>query len=236
MFSRRVTLLAVPLLAAGAWAADRKTPADPDPNRFAREIQTFADWDSKNAVPAEPVLFVGSSSIRLWRTHESFPDLPVLNRGFGGSHISDVLHFADRIVLAYKPRIVVFFAGSNDIAAGKSAARVFEDYRRFVQLVQARLPTTCVVFLAINPCRSRWSLWPEMKKANRLIQEFCQGDSRLVFADFTGLFLGPDGVPDSNLFQADQLHLNTAGYVAWTRALVPILRKMQTSSRSDRDS
>ena len=98
-------------------------PADPDPNRFAAEIKAFAEWDSRNAVPADPVLFVGSSSIRLWRTHESFPDLPVVNRGFGGSQVSDLLHFADRVVFPYKPSVIVFYAGDNDLAAGKSAQR-----------------------------------------------------------------------------------------------------------------
>src|SRR5512146_2789048 len=137
MSTRKVLLLCV-LSLTGIVSGAASQPADPDPNRFAQEIKAFAEWDSKNAVPANPVLFVGSSSIRLWRTHESFPDLPVVNRGFGGSQISDAIHFADRLVLAYRPKIVVFYSGGNDIAAGRSAARVLEDYRRFVQFVHAR--------------------------------------------------------------------------------------------------
>ncbi len=228
MSTREVLLLCV-LSLTGVVSAGTSQPADPDPNRFAQEIKVFAEWDSKNAVPANPVLFVGSSSIRLWRTHESFPDLPVVNRGFGGSQVSDALHFADPLVLAYKPRVVVFYSGGNDIAAGKSAERVAEDYRRFVRLVHARQPGARVIILALNPSRSRWKLWPEMKKANELIQEFCQNDPRLVFAGFSTRFLGADGMPDSSLFLKDELHLNAQGYVVWTRALTPVLRQVMAS-------
>ncbi len=229
VFSQKVVLPIV-LWAAAIAPAGNQPPADPDPNRFAKEINAFAEWDSKNAIPAAPVLFVGSSSIRLWRTHESFPDLPIINRGFGGSQISDVIHFADRIVLPYQAKVIVFYAGNNDIAAGKSAQRILEDWRRFVKLVLASQPATRVVFLAINPSRSRWPFWPEVKKANALIQEFCRSDPRLVFADGTTLFLGTDGMPDSSLFVQDQLHLNAKGYALWAKALMPILQKALTAS------
>jgi len=228
VLSRRIVLLIVPFTAVAAFGTERKPSADPDPNRFAAEIKAFAAWDSKNAVPAGSVLFVGSSSIRLWRTHESFPDWPVINRGFGGSQISDVIHFADRIVLAYQPKVIVFYSGNNDIASGKSAERVLEDYRRFVQLVHARQPGVRVIILAINPSRSRWSFWPEAKKANELVQDFCRSDPRLAFADFSSLFLGPDGLPDSSLFLKDELHLDAGGYAVWTKALAPVLRKVMT--------
>ncbi len=204
-------------------------PADPDPNRFAAEIKAFADWDSRNAVAADPVLFVGSSSIRLWRTHESFPDLPVVNRGFGGSQVSDVVHFADRIVFPYKPRVIVFYAGDNDLAAGKSAQRVFQDCRRFIGLVHARQPATRIVFLGIKPSRARWSLWPQAQKANDLLADFCKSDNRLTFTDLGTPLLGPDGMPVANLFLKDQLHLNDQGYAVWSKALTPVLQKIFVS-------
>jgi lysophospholipase L1-like esterase len=202
---------------------------DPDPNRFAGEIKAFAEWDSKNAVPAEPVLFVGSSSARMWRTHESFPDLPVVNRGFGGSHISDVIFYADRVVLPYRPRVIVFYAGDNDIAGGKSAQRVAQDYRRFVTLVHAKLPATRIVFVTIKPSGQRWSLWPEMNKANALIQDFCKQDARLSFADLATPLLDAGGKPRSDLFLPDQLHLNAQGYALWTKALNPVLSEATAS-------
>jgi lysophospholipase L1-like esterase len=204
-------------------------PADPDPNRYAAEIRAFAEWDSRNAVPAHPVLFVGSSSIRLWRTHESFPDLPVVNRGFGGSQVSDVIHFADRVVFPYKPSVIVFYAGDNDVAAGKSAQRIFDDCRRFIGLVHARQPATRVVFLGIKPSRARWSLWPEAQKANDLLADFCKSDNRLLFTDLGTPLLGPDGRPVADLFLKDQLHLNERGYAAWNKALAPVLRQIFVS-------
>jgi lysophospholipase L1-like esterase len=203
--------------------------ADPDPNRFAKEIEAFGDLDSKNSVPADPVLFLGSSSIRLWRTHDSFPVLPVINRGFGGSHISDVIYFADRVLLPYKPRVIVFYAGDNDIAAGKSAGRVLDDTRRFADLVHQRLPATKIIFLAIKPSTQRWSLWPEMKRANELIRAFSQKDQRRFFADVATPLLRPDGTPDDSLFLDDKLHLNSKGYEVWTRALGPLLQKVLES-------
>ena len=229
MAGQRV-LAGILLVAAGVSMAGNKPPADPDPNRFAPEIKAFAESDSKNAVPPEPVLFVGSSSIRLWRTHESFPDLPVINRGFGGSHISDVLHFADRVVLPYQPKVIVFYAGDNDLAGGKSAQRVLEDYRKFVGLVHAARPAARIVFVAVKPSGSRWSLWPEMNKANELVRDFCKRDARLVYADLNAALLGADGTPDSGLFLKDQLHLNAKGYALWTKALAPILQKVLASA------
>jgi len=228
MSLQRLFLLLVlsPVAAASTGAGQ---PADPDPNRFAQEIRTFAEWDSRNAVPANPLLFVGSSSIRLWCTHESFPDLPVVNRGFGGSHISDVVHFADRIVLPYRPRLIVFYAGDNDVAAGKSARRVFDDYRRFIGLVHARLPAVRIIFVSIKPSRSRWSLWPQAKEANDLVRDLCATDQRLFFADLAAPLLGPDGMPTGELFRSDQLHLNPQGYAVWDKALAPMLQKILLS-------
>jgi lysophospholipase L1-like esterase len=221
MVAGRVVLLAVLSIVAAVSAKDAR--ADPDPNRFAGEIKAFAEWDSKNAVPAEPVLFAGSSSARMWRTRDSFPELPVVNRGFGGSHISDVIHYAGQVVLPYKPKVIVFYAGDNDIAGGKSAQRVADDYRRFVAIVHAKLPDVRIVFLSIKPSEQRWSLWPEANKANSLVQDFCKQDKRLFFADLATPLLGADGRPKPDLFLADQLHLNPQGYAVWTQALRPIL-------------
>ncbi len=228
----RVTSLLLTLLGIVGLVVGNNSPADPDPNRFAGEIKAFGEWDSKNAVPAEPVLFVGSSSIRMWRTHESFPDLPVINRGFGGSQVSDVLHFADRLVLAYKPRVIVFYAGDNDLAAGKSAQRVFEDCRKFVALAHAKLPETRIIFISIKPSESRWSLWPEAKKANELMRGLCGPDGSVLYVDLATPLLGPDGRPRNELFLGDKLHLNAVGYDVWTKALTPVLRRA-LSPRAD---
>jgi lysophospholipase L1-like esterase len=227
VFAEQVLLVSI--LSAAAVVSAGGDRADPDPNRFAGEIKAFAEWDGKNAVPSEPVLFVGSSTIRMWRTRESFPDLPVVNRGFGGSHISDVIHYVDRVVLWYDPKVLVFYAGDNDIAGGKSAERVAQDYRRFVQLVHAKLPAARIVFITIKPSGQRWSLWPEMKKANGLIRDFCAEDERLFFADLAAPLLGADGSPGPEFFVSDQLHLSPQGYAVWTGTLRPVLSKALAS-------
>lgn len=214
----------VAVLSGGAEPA-----AGPEANRWEETISRFEEWDSKNTHACDAVLFVGSSSIRMWRTRECFGDFPVINRGFGGSQICDVNYFAHRIVLPYRPKVIVFYAGDNDIAAGKSPQRVFDDYRHFVKLVHDKLPKTRIIFVSIKPSASRWSLWPEMKKANLMVREFCEKDGRLFFFDAATPLLGEDGKPDAELFLSDQLHLNSKGYKIWTEPLRPIIRDAMKS-------
>ena len=242
---RRTAMLLGGILSAGtsllshAQAPDRAKPAAlapsadrprPDPARWETTIRRFESWDSKNSVPADAVLFVGSSSIRGWATRDSFGAIPVINRGFGGSHISDVNHFIDRIVLPYKPRVIVFYAGDNDVAAGKSPQRVSDDYRTFVRRVHAKLPGTSVVYIPIKPSSSRWKLWPAMNEANGLIRAFSDKDERLCTVDIATPMLGSDGRPRSELFAADGLHLNGDGYKLWTRILTPVIEKARKRS------
>ncbi|HPC95092.1 MAG TPA: GDSL-type esterase/lipase family protein [Sedimentisphaerales bacterium] len=228
-------LMLLSLLSVFTVAQTSVPAADPDPNRFAKEIDAFEQWDSRNAFPAEPVLFVGSSSIRMWRTREGFPDLPVINRGFGGSHISDVLYFFDRIVLPYRPKVIVFYAGDNDVAGGKPAERVLGDYCQFVDRVAAALPRTHVVFVTIKPSGQRWALWPEMHKANNLVRELCERNAGLFFADLASPLLDSRGQPDDSFFLADRLHLNAQGYAVWNKALAPILKQALASFSTGAD-
>ena len=139
MMRRRVWLLVLLCCVVVVNGRDKPTVEDPAA-KWGKTIEQFEDWDRKNSFPSAAVLFVGSSSIKLWPTRESFRDLPVINRGFGGSQISEVSYFADRIVLPYKPKVIAFYAGDNDVAKGKSAKRVFEDYQEFVRLVHTKLP------------------------------------------------------------------------------------------------
>ncbi len=192
---------------------------NPDPERFRTEIEAFQHWDSKNATPMNPVLFIGSSSIRLWQTHNDFPNLPVINRGFGGSHISDVNHFIEILVLKYKPALIVFYAGDNDIADGKNSAGVFSDYVNFVQTVHAQLPQTRIIYLPIKPSPSRWQFWPAMQETNARIEEFCENESYLFYIDTATPMLGKNMRPISKLFVSDSLHLSQPGYALWTELL-----------------
>ena len=201
-------------------------PAAKNPTeKWEDTIKQFEQWDSKNTFPSEAVLFVGSSSIRLWPTRECFGEFAVINRGFGGSQISDVSYFAERIVLCYEPKVIVFYAGDNDVAAGKSARRVFDDYKKFVKLVHQKLPGTRIIYIGIKPSRSRWSLWPVMNEANMMIKDFSGKDGRLFYFDSAMPLLRSDGKPNVDFFLKDQLHLNDKGYEVWTKQLRPIIEK-----------
>ena len=214
-------LLCSPLVAA----AQDKSEQKEKPDRWEEAIRVFEDWDSRNSFPSDAVLFVGSSSIRLWPTRECFKELPVINRGFGGSQISEVNTYAKRIVLPYAPKAIVFYAGDNDIAAGQSAERVLADYKAFTKLVHASLPATRIIFISIKPSRSRWALWPVMSEANEMIRDFSRKDKRLFYFDGAAPLLGADGLPNLELFMPDKLHLNGKGYEVWTKLLRPIIEE-----------
>ena len=195
------------------------------PQKWEQTIQAFEEWDHKNSFPSDAVLFVGSSSIRLWPTRECFPEFPVINRGFGGSQISEVNYYARRIVLPYKPRLIVFYAGDNDIASGKSAKQVFSDYKAFTEAVHANLPRTRIIFVCIKPSRSRWTLWPVMRETNAMVKELCSKDSRLIYFDAATPLLDNEGLPRVEFFLPDKLHLNGKGYEVWSNSLRPLIAK-----------
>lgn len=205
--------------------AQEKPEAKENTNYWEETIREFETWDSKNTFPSNAVLFVGSSSIRMWPTAECFTEWPVINRGFGGSKISDVNYFAQRIVLRYESEVIVFYAGDNDVAGGKSAQSVFNDYKEFVGLVQKKLPVTRIIFVSIKPSGSRWSLWPVMNEANIMIKEFCGKDERLIYFDAATPLLDGEGKPRDELFLKDRLHLNGEGYRIWTELLGPVIKK-----------
>ena len=207
---------------------------DPDPERFKAEIDVFRQWDTKNAVPADGVLFVGSSTIRLWPTAERFSDLPVINRGFGGSQIPDVNHYIEDVVLRYRPAVIVFYAGDNDINAGRSPEQVAADYRTFVLKVLTARAGTRIVFLAIKPSPARWALWPTMQAANERIRAYGEGYNSdrpagplLFYADVAAPMLTADGRTQADLYVEDGLHLSVKGYDLWTGVLAPILARVR---------
>jgi lysophospholipase L1-like esterase len=218
-------VLAALLVLSLSWtvSANQKQNNNPDPKRFKQEIERFIKWDTKNSFPEDSVLFVGSSSIRMWPTKLSFPNMKVINRGFGGSHISDVIYYSNQIVLPYKAKAIVFYAGDNDIAAGKTPQQVLKDYQKFVKIVYAKMPNTPIIFIAIKPSQSRWSVWPEMKKANSMIEDYCRDDKRLFYVDTAVKLLGKDGKPNEKMFLKDKLHLSEDGYKEWTSMLQPLI-------------
>jgi lysophospholipase L1-like esterase len=195
------------------------------PERFETEISAFEKWDHQNAVPKDGILFVGSSTIRLWQTADSFPNLPVINRGFGGSTIPDVNYFADRIVFKYKPRTIVFYAGDNDIAAGHSPDKVVANYEKFANSIHERLPNTKLIYLAIKPSPLRWKMWPQAEAVNARVKELVNKNSHDRYVDTAAAILGSDGQPRKELFREDGLHMNPSGYETWNAILAPILAR-----------
>jgi lysophospholipase L1-like esterase len=200
-------------------AFERGTP-DPAPaHRFESEIAAFEKWDRQNAFPQDGILFVGSSSIRLWQTAEAFPNAPVINRGFGGSTIADVNLYFDRMVAKYKPRAIIFYAGDNDIAAGKSPRQVYDDFQAFVRLVDERLPQTTIYFISIKPSIARLKMWPQIGEANRLVEKLSELKKQVNYVDVATPMLAGGDTPSKDLFLDDGLHLNSKGYALWKKAL-----------------
>ena len=222
-FIRALTLaalLALPTLYPAASGADNPHA------KWDRDIKAFEASDRTNPPPSRAIVFVGSSSIRMWKTlAEDFAPIPVINRGYGGSEMDDSLFFIDRLVLQYQPRQVVVYAGDNDLANGKSPERVADDFKAFVKKVREALPETRVAYIAVKPSPARAKLIEPMRQTNRLIAQFTATDTALSFIDVFNPMLGKDGKPREELFIADKLHLNRKGYALWTSLVGPHLLK-----------
>jgi len=192
--------------------------------RWEKAMQAFEKRDAQNPPPKGEIVFIGSSSIVGWNLPKYFPGLKVVNRGFGGSAIADSVEHADRILIPLAPRIVVFYAGDNDIAGGKSPEQVLEDFKAFVKKVHDKLPKTRIIYIGIKPSIARWKLVEKMRKANQLIADYIKGDERLRFVDVDKPMIGEDGMPRKELFVKDGLHLSPAGYELWTSLVLPFLK------------
>lgn len=195
--------------------------ADADPKRWEETIENFEKQDQTHPVAPGGVLFVGSSSIRGWKTDKWFPNQNVLNRGFGGSQMADVLHYIDRVVINYQPKLIVLYEGDNDIAAGKTPETVAKEFERFEDKVRQALPETKIVFVSIKPSISRWKLYPQIKSANDKIQAICKASEACTFVDVSQVMLDEEGQPLEQLFVSDGLHLNEEGYARWTQLVQP---------------
>jgi len=211
------------ILASQQASAQKKQP--PSPTRWEATIAKFEEKDRQEVPPKNAVLFVGSSSIVRWDVTKSFPNLVVLNRGFGGSQIHEVTYYADRIVIPYQPRLIVFYAGDNDIAGGATPEEVLKRFQEFVTKVRAGCPSAPIVYIGIKPSLARWHLIESVRSANRLIQTYCRENPelKLTFVDVDQPMLGPDGKPRPELFVKDGLHLSEEGYRLWTDLVRPVI-------------
>ena len=204
-----------------------KCRADAAPHNFAKwenEIAAFEAADQKQPPPKGAILFVGSSSIRKWTTlAHDFPQHRVINRGFGGSEIIDSVHFADRIVMPYAPRLIVFYAGGNDIHAGTPPDQVFENFKAFAAKVRSDLPETDLDYISIAGNPARWAEVDKVREVNAKIEAFMEGKPRLKFINVFPKMMGEDGLPRPENFSPDKLHMNAQGYALWTGIIRPLL-------------
>jgi lysophospholipase L1-like esterase len=209
-----------------ARAADDAAAAAPKPPPFAEEIKKFEAADAKAPPAKGGVLFVGSSSIRMWKNLAGdFPGVAVINRGFGGSQVRHSTMYADRIVLPYEPKTIVFYAGDNDLAANRSPEQVLADYKAFVERVHAKLPDTHIYFISIKPSKARWKLIDNIREANRLVKEFSESQpEKLGFIDVFPAMLNAEGKPRDELLGPDGLHMTRAGYELWRDTIAPVLK------------
>lgn len=233
MRNQRRLLQFLALLALIAPAALAREIEDNRRELFADDMARFAEQDAEHPAAPGGILFVGSSSIRLWDLAESFPDLnpTPLNRGFGGSQLIDSIQRVDELVLKHKPRLVVIYAGDNDIAAGKDATRVVKDFQTLTAQLRESLPDAQIAYIAIKPSIVRWKLAPTMRDANNQIAELCEDDDHLTFIDVWQPMLGDDGRPRPELFRDDGLHLNKEGYKLWNALVRPVLDQEENSDR-----
>lgn len=191
---------------------------------WAADMARFAAEDAAQPPPERPIVFTGSSSVRMWTSlARDFPEVPVLNRGFGGSQVRDAVWYADEIALRYRPRQIVLYAGDNDTSAGRSPDQVLADTRAFVARVHNVLPGTQIALLGIKPSPARAHLLPVQRATNEALRAWAASQRNVAYIDVFTPMLAADGAPCESLFIADRLHMNADGYALWREIIAPYL-------------
>ena len=196
-------------------------------------IRRFEESDRIHAPKPGVIVFTGSSSINFWETlAQDMAPLNVVNRGFGGSQMAHVTHYAPKIVMPYSPRAVVVYAGENDLAWpwSKAPETVLRDFQEFVDLVQRQVPTTWIYFLSVKPTPLRWRQREKQRQTNQMIADFCRTRSQVQFVDVSTAMLDSCGKPRRELFKWDGLHPSAACYALWTSIIRPILMTRSTEA------
>ena len=216
------------VIAGNVLSAQQPSAAQPgstqqNPDRWEKYVAAYEAADQSAPPPKGEIVFVGSSSIRRWDTAASFPDLKIINRGIDGTELSDAVRYVDRLVVPYQPRLVVVYAGDNDISAGRTSEQVVVEAERFVSRVRAKLPDARIVFIGVKPSILRWTQVDRMRLVNVMLKAFCERDDRVAYVDVDGAMLGWDEKPRRELFVEDGLHMTPEGYRIWTTLLRPFL-------------
>jgi len=194
--------------------------------RFADQIDAFLKEDTLTPPPKNAILFIGSSIFRQW-THlkEQMAPLPVFNRAFGGSRTAEVLYQMDKIVLPYKPRIIVYYCGSNDVNAGATALEIFLHFKEFCDKVAEKLPQTQVFYVSINRAPQKMTKWNVVDSANTLVKNYCASAKQRGFIDVNPVLFDEEGKPRLDLYRDDKLHFKDPAYEEFTKIIKPVLQK-----------
>jgi len=195
------------------------------PDSWEPDIKKFEAADKQTPPPQNGIVFVGSSSIVRWDLTKSFPEFgpSAINRGFGGSVAADTVYYADRIVIPYKPRIVVYYSGDNDVESPITPEQIATAFIEFERKVHKVLPATRIVYISIKPSLRRWAFQDKMTQANAIVKSHIGTRRDMTYLDVVRPMLGADGKPRPELFVQDGLHMTPAGYEVWTAALKPLL-------------
>lgn len=231
MYAKPTRALAVALLAllwSSTGSAQTKAAAD-KPHDFAKwekEIAAYEEADKSNPPPKGGCLFIGSSTIRLWKTLETdFPEHKVINRGFGGSEIVDATHFADRLIFPHAPKQIFLRAGGNDIHNGRTPKQVAKDFSEFVRVVRTRLPEAEIIYIAVSPAPARWGESDKYRALNKRIRKMALDMPRVSFVDCYDISLERPGHARPDVFVEDRLHFSPTGYHLLAERVRPFLTK-----------
>ena len=191
----------------------------PEVKAWESDIEKFEQLDVTKSYPSDAILFAGSSSIRLWSTiGKDMMPYNVIQRGYGGAKLSDFAVYADRIIYPHPCKAIVIFI-ANDISGNendKSPLEVSQLFRKTLYIIRRKFKDTPVFWISVTPTPSRWAVWPEIKVANEMIKEICDSHRNTYFIDTEKYFLNSSGLPRSELFVEDKLHLNEEGYRIWS--------------------
>lgn len=207
--------------------ADEAAHARPNPERFASAIAAFDREDAESPPARGGIVFTGSSSVRFWKVQEAFPDLPVLNRGFGGSVANDLIVYAEKVVFRYQPKVLLVYTGSNDIHGKLTPQEAFEDYTRFLGVVHSKLPQTKIIICSVKVAPVRVTEMGSVQQLNALLEPWTKDKPWITWIESTKYLIGEDGKPIDALFRSsDHLHLNDEGYAKWNAIVSPVLHRV----------
>ena len=198
----------------------------PQKIRFADQIEAYLKAVQEKPPPNNAILFVGSSIFRLWKNlPEQMAPLPVFNRAFGGSQTHEILAYMDKIVLPYKPKIIVYYCGSNDINANVAPQSIAGNFKEFVARVHRQSPKTRIFYVTINRAPQKMDKWSQVDEANALIKTYCAKNKRRGFIDVNPALFDASGKPRMDLYLPDQLHFKEPAYTEFTAIIKPVIAK-----------